>query len=65
VRIPIIPVTIAGEAFRLFFNTGAQVSYLQDDLLDTFPSAGVMQDFYPGFASLRRRPTTCRSHWVR
>lgn len=47
--IPIIPVTIAGETFRLFFDTGAQVSYLQDDALDTFPSAGVMQDFYPGF----------------
>jgi len=47
--IPIIPVMIAGETFRLFFDTGAQVSYLQDDVLDTFPSAGAMQDFYPGF----------------
>jgi hypothetical protein len=47
--IPIIPVTVAGETFCLFFDTGAQVSYLQDDVLDTFPSAGIMQDFYPGF----------------
>jgi hypothetical protein len=47
--IPIIPVTVAGETFRLFFDTGTQVSYLQDDVLDTFASAGVMRDFYPGF----------------
>jgi hypothetical protein len=47
--IPILPVTVAGETFRLFFDTGAQVSYLQDDVLDRFPSAGVMRDFYPGF----------------
>jgi hypothetical protein len=47
--IPIIPVTVAGKTFRLFFDTGAQVSYLQDDALETFPSAGVMRDFYPGF----------------
>ena len=47
--IPIISATVAGDSFRLFFDTGAQVSYLQDDLLDTFPSAGKLKDFYPGF----------------
>jgi hypothetical protein len=47
--IPIIAVTVSGEPFRIFFDTGAQVSYLQDDLLDTFPHAGRLEDFYPGF----------------
>lgn len=32
----------------MFFDTGAQVSYFQDDLLATFPPAGVVSDFYPG-----------------
>jgi hypothetical protein len=47
--IPILSVNVAGEPFRMFFDTGAQVSYLQDDLLETFPSAGLLEDFYPGF----------------
>ena len=47
--IPIISPSVNGEQFRLFFVTGAQVSYLQDDLLASFPEAGMLEDFYPGF----------------
>ena len=47
--IPIISPSVNGEQFRLFFDTGAQVSYLQDDLLASFPEAGMLEDFYPGF----------------
>ena len=46
--IPIVSATVAGEPFRLFFDTGAQLSYLQDDLIEKYPSAGLMEDFYPG-----------------
>ena len=38
----------SGVERRMFFDTGAQISYLQDDVLDTFPSAGPVTDFYPG-----------------
>lgn len=49
--IPIVSVMVSGEPFRMFFDTGAQVSYLQDDILESFPSAGILADFYPGFGS--------------
>ncbi len=47
--IPIVSAMVAGETFRLFFDTGAQVSYLQNDVIESFPPAGTMEDFYPGF----------------
>jgi hypothetical protein len=47
--IPIISATVSGQPFRMFFDTGAQVSYLQDERLDAFPNAGMLEDFYPGF----------------
>lgn len=47
--IPIVEVGCAGRTFRFFFDTGAQISYLQDGLLTGFPALGNMKDFYPGF----------------
>jgi hypothetical protein len=47
--IPIISATVADEPFRMFFDTGAQISYLQDDVIESFPASGAMDDFYPGF----------------
>lgn len=49
--IPIVNATIQGKTHRMFFDTGAQVSYLQDDALAGFPPAGTLKDFYPGFGS--------------
>jgi hypothetical protein len=46
--IPIINANIGGTDRRMFFDTGAQISYFQDEVLNTFPSAGVVTDFYPG-----------------
>lgn len=46
--VPIVGVEIAGRAYRMFFDTGAQVSYWQDDALTGYPEAGVVSDFYPG-----------------
>ena len=46
--IPILTAQICGRDFRMFFDTGAQISYLQDDSLAEFPAAGQVSDFYPG-----------------
>lgn len=32
----------------MFFDTGAQISYFQEDTITDFPSAGTVTDFYPG-----------------
>ena len=45
--LPIVTARIGDQDYRTFFDTGAQVSYFQDDLLATFPPAGVVSDFYP------------------
>ncbi|MGB6222601.1 hypothetical protein [Haloferula sp.] len=47
--IPIVELNCSGRSFRFFFDTGAQISYLQDDLLLDYPALGDMKDFYPGF----------------
>lgn len=46
--LPIVTARIGDHDYRMVFDTGAQVSYFQDDLLATFPPAGVVSDFYPG-----------------
>lgn len=47
--VPIVSATIAGESVKMFFDTGAQVSYFQGDSLPGFPVEGNVMDFYPGF----------------
>jgi len=47
--IPIVTARVGGNDYRMFFDTGAQISYFQDDSLRDFPSAGSFADFYPGF----------------
>ena len=46
--IPIISVIIGSTTYRMFFDTGAQISYFQDDSLTDFPPSGQVIDFYPG-----------------
>ena len=38
--IPIFTAQIGGRAYRMFFLTGTQISYIQSDALKTFPAAG-------------------------
>lgn len=47
--VPIVTARIGARDYRMFFDTGAQISYLQDGSLANWPSAGSMTDFYPGF----------------
>lgn len=46
--IPIVMASIGGSDYRMFFDTGAQISYFQDDSLAGFAPAGSVTDFYPG-----------------
>jgi len=46
--IPIVTARVGGRHYRMFFDTGAQISYFQGDSLREFPSAGSVTDFYPG-----------------
>lgn len=46
--IPIVTARIRGKEYRMFFDTGAQISYFQNKSLTDFPAAGTITDFYPG-----------------
>lgn len=46
--IPIVSARVGDRDYRMFFDTGAQISYFQDESLKDFPSAGTITDFYPG-----------------
>lgn len=48
IDIPIVEASVRGARRRFFFDTGAQVSYLEGPALATFPPAGPFADFYPG-----------------
>jgi len=48
IGIPIVTVRIGGADYRMFFDTGAQISYFQHDSIVDYPSAGAINDFYPG-----------------
>lgn len=46
--VPMVAATVANKKVRLFFDTGAQVSYYQEEVEAAYPSAGVIEDFFPG-----------------
>jgi hypothetical protein len=46
--ITIVTARVCGSEYRMFFDTGAQISYFQEDSLADFPTAGSVTDFYPG-----------------
>ena len=48
IGIPIVTVRIGGADYRMFFDTGAQISYFQHESLADYPSVGAIDDFYPG-----------------
>ena len=45
--VPIITVKIKGKPFRMFFDTGASIAYLNGDIPDGFQYLGQVRDFYP------------------
>ena len=46
--LPIIDATINGIAWRMFFDSGAQLSYFEDKIIKDYPETGTVEDFYPG-----------------
>ena len=46
--IPIVEADIGAGTFRMFFDTGAQISYLEDGRLAPWPATARTTDFYPG-----------------
>ncbi len=46
---PIVIASIDGRECRMLFDTGAQISYLPEELLARFPSMGGVTDVYPGY----------------
>jgi len=46
--IPILTAEIGEAEYSMFFDSGAQYSYFQDDELSSFPPLGKVSDFYPG-----------------
>lgn len=51
--IPIVTASVGGKGHRMFFDTGAQISYFQMDSLAEFPAAGNVTDFFPGFGQFQ------------
>jgi hypothetical protein len=58
--IPLIDARVRGRLRRMIFDTGAQYSYAEEDMLDGLPIIGRQTDFLPGMGSfeidLRRVP---------
>lgn len=46
--VPLVDAELGGHSRRFYVDTGAQLSYLQDDLLDCGDPEGCVEDFHPG-----------------
>lgn len=51
--IPIVEAEVNGRIIRLFFDTGARLSYLDQGITGNFPSLGLTYDFYPGLGQFQ------------
>lgn len=49
--IPIISATIYNNTYKLIFDTGAKISYLNRELITDMQVLGEVEDFYPGYGS--------------
>lgn len=49
--IPIVSASVGERTIRMFFDTGAKLSYLVPELTETLPCEGIEQDFYPGIGN--------------
>ena len=46
--VPVVQAQVDGRAHAMFFDTGAGVSYFQEEGLEQYPPLEPAQDFYPG-----------------
>ena len=48
--VPLVEASVGGQAYGFFFDTGARISYFQEeDVLAKGSKIGTDEDFYPGF----------------
>jgi hypothetical protein len=47
-EVPLIEVEVAGDRHSMFLDSGAPISYFQDESLADYPSMGAFKDFFPG-----------------
>lgn len=53
--IPIIRAEVNGSEIRMFFDTGAKLSYLDPEITENYQSIGATHDFYPGLGPFETR----------
>ena len=53
--IPVLNTQIKGVTRRMFFDSGAQISYFQDGSISNFPAAGQFTDFFPGMGQFETK----------
>ena len=51
--IPIVEAKIEDNTIRMFFDTGAKLSYLDPEITGRYPTLGPAQDFYPGIGQFQ------------
>ena len=51
--VPTIDASIRGSIRKMVFDTGAKISYFQDESLCTFPTIDTVSDFYPGIGQFQ------------
>ncbi|MBU1086894.1 MAG: hypothetical protein KKD05_05175 [Candidatus Omnitrophica bacterium] len=51
--IPLFKVEILGQEHRMFFDTGAQISFFENQNLKSFPDAGLFDDFHPSIGEFQ------------
>ncbi|RMG61469.1 MAG: hypothetical protein D6713_00320, partial [Deltaproteobacteria bacterium] len=51
--VPLVDAVVRGRQRRMFFDTGAQISYLQSGEFESFPLTGTFADFYPGYGKFQ------------
>ena len=51
--IPVVEVIMGDHPHTMFFDTGAQLSYLMRDELEPYPAVGTFTDFYPGIGEFQ------------
>ena len=56
--VPVVNVSIEDTDYRMFFDTGAQISYFEDESIMSYPSAGGITDFYPGIGQFHTETYT-------
>ena len=66
--VPILVVGIGDKRIKVFFDTGAPISYASEDVLKTYPRVGTAQDYYITFGAfqtvIHRVPITLGSRVI-